>query len=112
MVDELPLLVQRRAPRGPAARSKARAAAVPAAASAARCGGGGGARELAARWDSLVQRVLDEAQSLVRVTRIDQPEAMLVGARSRRTSCARTSSCGLLNARLALLSRQLRHRAV
>jgi uroporphyrin-3 C-methyltransferase len=61
--------------------------------------------ELAARWDLLVQRVLDEAKSLVRVTRIDQPEAMLV-APEQAYFLRENIKLRLLNARLALLSRQ------
>ena len=53
----------------------------------------------------MVQRVLDEARSLVRVTRIDQPEAMLV-APEQAYFLRENIKLRLLNARLALLSRQ------
>ena len=105
MVDELPLVVQpdRRAAAG--ASDKVRAPAVPAAASAAAAAAEGWRAELAARWNLVVQRVLDEARSLVRVTRIDQPEAMLV-APEQAYFLRENIKLRLLNARLALLSRQ------
>jgi len=105
MVDELPLLVQPERRGAAAADGKPRAASgVPSAASAA--GAAGDWRgELATRWDLVVQRVLDEARSLVRVTRIDQPEAMLV-APEQAYFLRENVKLRLLNARLALLSRQ------
>ncbi|HEY6511927.1 MAG TPA: uroporphyrinogen-III C-methyltransferase [Burkholderiaceae bacterium] len=107
MVDDLPLLVQPERRGGGAPDSKARSAnAVPAAASAAAAAAAGGWRaELGARWDLVVQRVLDETRSLVRVTRIDQPEAMLV-APEQAYFLRENVKLRLLNARLALLSRQ------
>jgi uroporphyrin-3 C-methyltransferase len=105
MADELPLLSQpdkRRAPNSGASRG---AVAVPAAASAAAAGAGGWRAELAARWDLLLTRVVDEARSLVRVTRIDQPEAMLI-APEQAYFLRENLKLRLLNARLALLSRQ------
>jgi len=106
MVDDLPLLVQPER-RGAADDGKVRGppAAVPAAASAAAAAAGGWRGELAARWNLVVQRVLDEARSLVRVTRIDQPEAMLV-APEQAYFLRENIKLRLLNARLALLSRQ------
>lgn len=104
MVDDLPLLVQPE--RRPAADDKARAASgVPAAASAAAAAAAGWRGQLAARWDLVTQRVLDEARALVRVTRIDQPEAMLV-APEQAYFLRENIKLRLLNARLALLSRQ------
>jgi len=103
MADELPLLSQPE--RRGAADDRARASGVPAAASAAAAAAAGWRAELAARWDLLVQRVLDEAKSLVRVTRIDQPEAMLV-APDQAYFLRENIKLRLLNARLALLSRQ------
>ena len=107
MVDDLPLLVQPEVRRGAAAADDkaVRTPAVPAAASAAAAAAGGWRAELSARWDLLVQRVLDEARSLVRVTRIDQPEAMLV-APDQAYFLRENMKLRLLNARLALLSRQ------
>ncbi|HVO07616.1 MAG TPA: uroporphyrinogen-III C-methyltransferase [Burkholderiaceae bacterium] len=104
MVDELPLLVQPDR-RGAAGDKVARAPAVPAAASAAAAAAGGWRAELAERWNLVVQRVLDEARSLVRVTRIDEPEAMLV-APEQAYFLRENMKLRLLNARLALLSRQ------
>jgi uroporphyrin-III C-methyltransferase len=103
LADELPLLSQpdkRRAPNNDGARS---APQVSAAASAAASGGW--RAEIAARWDSMVTRVAEEAKSLVRVTRIDQPEAMLV-APEQAYFLRENLKLRLLNARLALLSRQ------
>ena len=93
--------------RGPNVDARARGApAVPAAASAAATAAAGGWRaELAARWDLLVTRVVEEAKSLVRVTRIDQPEAMLI-APEQAYFLRENLKLRLLNARLALLSRQ------
>lgn len=101
MADELPMLSQPE--RRGAGDERRRASAVPAAASAAAAAGW--RAELAARWDLLVQRVLDEAKSLVRVTRIDQPEAMLV-APDQAYFLRENVKLRLLDARLALLSRQ------
>ena len=104
MADELPLLSQ--PDRRGAGDDRARAGAVPPAASAAAAAAASGWRaEIAARWDLLVQRVVDEAKSLVRVTRIDQPEAMLV-APDQAYFLRENIKLRLLNARLALLSRQ------
>jgi uroporphyrin-3 C-methyltransferase len=106
MVDDLPLLSQPERRAAAAADDKARAAsAVPAPASAAAAGAAGWRGQLAARWDLLVERVLDEARSLVRVTRIDQPEAMLI-APEQAYFLRENIKLRLLNARLALLSRQ------
>jgi uroporphyrin-III C-methyltransferase len=107
MADELPLLSQPDKRRGPNGDAPARGApAVPAAASAAATAAAGGWRaELAARWDLLVTRVIEEAKSLVRVTRIDQPEAMLI-APEQAYFLRENLKLRLLNARLALLSRQ------
>ncbi|HEX6018917.1 MAG TPA: uroporphyrinogen-III C-methyltransferase [Burkholderiaceae bacterium] len=104
MVDDLPLLVQPERRRGAAERKPMRAPAPPPAASAAAAAEGWRA-ELGARWDLLLQHVLDEARSLVRVTRIDQPEAMLV-APEQAYFLRENMKLRLLNARLALMSRQ------
>jgi uroporphyrin-III C-methyltransferase len=106
LADELPLLSQPDKRRGPNNDGTARnPAAVPAAASAAAAAAGGWRNELAARWDLLVTRVFEEAKSLVRVTRIDQPEAMLI-APEQAYFLRENLKLRLLNARLALLSRQ------
>jgi uroporphyrin-3 C-methyltransferase len=106
LADELPLLSQPDKRRGANSTPARGAPAVPAAASAAAAAAAGGWRaELAARWDLLVTRVAEEARSLVRVTRIDQPEAMLV-APEQAYFLRENLKLRLLNARLALLSRQ------
>jgi uroporphyrin-3 C-methyltransferase len=92
VVDELPLLAtpERRA-------AAARAAAPPAAASAARIG--------VDRWQDLAGQIWGEVRALVRVTRIEHPDAMLV-APEQSWFLRENLKLRLLNARLALLSRQ------
>ncbi|MFT3957038.1 MAG: uroporphyrinogen-III C-methyltransferase [Piscinibacter sp.] len=105
MVDELPLLAvaepRRDLPRAPAAP-----------ASAARAGAAASAPAIAwlpAAWDAAWQRfggsVWDEVRSLVRVTRIDHPDAALL-APEQAFFVRENLKLKLLNARLALLSRQ------
>jgi uroporphyrin-III C-methyltransferase len=60
---------------------------------------------LVAGWDRVRSDVADEARALLRVTRIDQPEAMLV-APEQAFFLRENLKLRLLNARLALLSRQ------
>jgi uroporphyrin-III C-methyltransferase len=118
MVDELPLLVSvesRKAGPKPAevARDAARAAA--SAASAAPASAAASAAKpptgwpwvnaLADAWDGAWQRFAFEARSLIRVTRIDAPEAMLI-APEQAFFLKENLKLRLLNARLALLSRQ------
>lgn len=101
-IDDLPLVSvpERRSaarPSPPDAAAAARAASTPAGVA----------------WDARLQRVWtefggrfwDEAKSLIRVTRIDQPEAMLV-APEQAFFLRENVKLRLLNARLALLSRQ------
>jgi uroporphyrin-3 C-methyltransferase len=106
MVDELPLLSQaelrKDAPR-------------PAAASAASAPQPGTAasepampvwmKPLAEGWGVVASRVWSEAKSLVRVTRIEHPEAMLL-APEQAYFLRENLKLRLLNARLALLARQ------
>jgi uroporphyrin-3 C-methyltransferase len=94
LVDELPLLSQpeRRAPR---------AAPAPAAAASAPTADGG----WVARWGDLGAHLWQEVRSLIRVTRIDSPEAMLV-APEQAWFLRENLKLRLLNARLALMSRQ------
>jgi uroporphyrin-3 C-methyltransferase len=109
LADELPLLSQpdRRGANGApgAIGSRGASTPVPAAASAAAAAAGGWRADIAARWDALSQRVFDEARALVRVTRIDQPESMLI-APEQAYFLRENLKLRLLNARLALLSRQ------
>lgn len=99
LVDELPLLsaVDRR----PAARP------LPSArpASAAASGVAAWSADWGGRWRAMLDEILNEARSLVRVTRIDVPEAMLV-APEQSFFLRENLKLRLLNARLALLSRQ------
>ena len=105
LVDELPLLSQAEPrkeavkPPAPAAKPMARSASgvmdKPAAWTAA----------LSEGWTNVVDRVWGETRSLVRVTRIDHPDAMLV-APEQAFFLRENLKLRLLNARLALLSRQ------
>jgi uroporphyrin-3 C-methyltransferase len=101
-VDELPLLAQPE--RRTAAPARAVAASAPAAASAPT------AVDrwlpwLADRWNRAGSQVWSEIKSLVRVSRIDNPEAVLV-APEQAWFLRENLKLRLLNARLALLSRQ------
>jgi uroporphyrin-3 C-methyltransferase len=100
LVDELPLLsvAGPRRPPAPGA-SAARAPGAPAS------GVGGWWGEWRQRWDGATGRVWDEVKSLVRVTRIEHPEAMLV-APEQAFFLRENVKLRLLNARLALLARQ------
>lgn len=104
-VDDLPLLsaAERRSP------AKAAAADAPAPASsasgAAAAVPAGWLAGLAQQWAELGGHVWQEAKGLVRVTRIDTPEAMLV-APEQAFFLKENLKLRLLNARLALLSRQ------
>jgi uroporphyrin-3 C-methyltransferase len=100
-VDELPLVS------APERRSSARGAeAVAAAAAPASAASGAGlAGLIGQRWAAFGLAFWQEVKSLVRVTRIDQPEAMLV-APEQAFFLRENLKLRLLNARLALLSRQ------
>jgi uroporphyrin-3 C-methyltransferase len=100
-VDELPLLSVATAAvdRKPAAAAPARPA------SAASAPAGGWSSALGERWGAFGAHVWSEVRGLVRVTRIDQPEAMLV-APEQAFFLRENLKLRLLNARLALLSRQ------
>ena len=56
-------------------------------------------------WSAVSDRIWNEARSLVRVTRIDHPDAMLL-APEQSFFVRENLKLRLLNARLALLSRQ------
>jgi len=113
LVDELPLLSAPHSQRGaakPAVRSAAPAAsgasapvAVVAAASAPP--DPAWTEVLGERWAALGARIWAEVRGLVRVTPIDQPEAMLI-APDQAFFLRENLKLRLLNARLALLSRQ------
>jgi uroporphyrin-3 C-methyltransferase len=110
LIDELPLLS---APqfRGAAARSNPRSAA-PAASGASAAVAAASAppdpawtEVLGERWAGLGARIWAEMRGLIRVTPIDQPEAMLI-APEQSFFLRENLKLRLLNARLALLSRQ------
>ncbi|MCU0775494.1 MAG: uroporphyrinogen-III C-methyltransferase [Ideonella sp.] len=103
LVDELPLLAaveQKAGDRRPAASP---AAAAPAAAAAS--GPAGAWDAFAGRWSAWAEAVWAEARSLVRITRVDTPEAMLL-APEHAFYLRENLKLRILNARLALLSRQ------
>jgi len=110
-VDELPLLSspERRntARSADLAATKAAAASAASAASApsAAASGAGLAGLIGQRWADFGASFWQEVKSLVRVTRIDDPEAMLV-APEQAFFLRENLKLRLLNARLALLSRQ------
>lgn len=107
IVDELPLLANA-LPRSVAVNGKPVAAA-PAAASAPQSAAMAPEAPWWQTWDggwaAVTKRVWSEAKSLVRVTRIDHPEAMLL-APDNAFFVRENLKLRLLNARLALLSRQ------
>ncbi len=103
LIDDLPLLAspERRA----AARAAAAAEAAASAAAATQTASAAWHDGWGARWSDGLGRVWQEVRTLVRVTRIDQPEAMLV-APEQAYFLRENVKLRLLNARLALLSRQ------
>jgi uroporphyrin-3 C-methyltransferase len=108
MVDELPLLavaetrgVKDTGKPAAAGRAGAPASAAATTASAASAAASWGL----AAWNALGDKVWGEVKSLVRVTRIDHPEAMLI-APEQSFFVRENLKLRLLNARLALLSRQ------
>ena len=112
LVDEVPLLSAPE-PRKPGAPVSTAASALGSASAvgktAARSGVSASATEWARAWgdgwSTLTERVWLEARSLIRLTRIDQPEAMLL-APEQAFFQRENLKLRLLNARLALLSRQ------
>ena len=101
MIDELPLLAVAE-PRGGAPRPVTAgpgSAAAPGASAASAWSG------RLATWNAFGEKFWDEAKSLVRVTRIEHPEAMLL-APEQSFFVRENLKLRLLNARLALLSRQ------
>jgi len=116
MIDDLPLIaaIETRS-RETAARvtagssARAAAAAAPIASAAASSASAPGGAFWPTRVNEVVNevaaRVWGEARSLIRVTRIDTPEAMLI-APEQAYFLKENLKLRLLNARLALLSRQ------
>ena len=110
LVDELPLLTsiesRRAAPKAPDETKTLKAApALPASAPAGTSASPAWLQRWGAAWDAAWQRIGQEARSLVRVTQIDHPDAMLV-APEQAFFLKENLKLRLLNARLALLSRQ------
>lgn len=112
LVDELPLLAQAEARGKPAAPARPAAAASAPASAAARTAAAAPAADgdawrgrIAQWWQETGAQVGNEIRALVRVTRIDHPEAMLV-APEQQFFVRENLKLRLLNARLALLSRQ------
>lgn len=108
MVDDLPLLSvadpKRDLPRDPA-RSAAAPASRPASAASAPGAKSGWPAAWSEAWDRIGSSVRDELRSLVRVTRIDHPDAALL-APEQAYFLRENLKLKLLNARLALMSRQ------
>jgi uroporphyrin-III C-methyltransferase len=108
-VDELPLLAapERRTGAAAAAREAPRTSAPSAAAAAPErpASDVDWSERLAQTWRHFAGQVWGEVKGLVRVTRIEQPEAMLV-APEQAFFLRENLKLRLLNARLALLSRQ------
>lgn len=100
MVDELPLLVQ---PERKPIAAPPRAAATPARAASAPAGGW--MNWVGQASTNAIERVWIEVRSMLRVTRIDDPDAMLI-APDQAWFLRENLKLRLLNARLALLSRQ------
>jgi uroporphyrin-3 C-methyltransferase len=103
MIDELPLLssAQARGESGRAGRATARPASG-AVDSEPSAGWAWNVNDALSRW---VERVWQEVRGLVRVTRIDHPDAVLL-APEQAFFLKENVKLRLLNARLALLSRQ------
>lgn len=108
LVDDLPLLalVEPRSKAPAATRAVASAASAVSSSPAATPGMVGDWRTRAAQWwGDVVAQVGAELRALVRVTRIEHPEAMLVTP-EQQFFVRENLKLRLLNARLALLSRQ------
>ena len=110
MVDELPLLAEANAVTQPR-RDAGKPAGAPTSAPARPASAGLGsdmaswARRVDELWSNVGARVWGEVKSLVRVSRIDHPDAMLL-APEQSFFLRENLKLRLLNARLALLSRQ------
>ena len=101
-IDSLPLLS---APERRVASAKVGGVPDAPAASASGATSSTWASQFGQSWDALGNHLWNEVRALVRVTRIDQPEAMLV-APEQAFFLRENLKLRLLNARLALLSRQ------
>jgi uroporphyrin-3 C-methyltransferase len=108
MVDELPLLAvaeqRKSADKDSAKAAAAKAGSASGPASATRPAASW-SWPITDTWNAVSERVWDEIKSLVRVTRIEHPDAMLL-APEQSFFVRENLKLRLLNARLALLSRQ------
>jgi uroporphyrin-3 C-methyltransferase len=105
LVDELPLLSASE-PRRDLSRGGSPVAAVPASSPASAAAAEGWfSREVGRTGKLVAESVWSEVRSLVRITRIDRPEAMLV-APDQAFFLKENLKLRLLNARLSLLARQ------
>jgi uroporphyrin-3 C-methyltransferase len=106
LLDELPLLSSAdKSAEQQAVRQRRSERAASAAAPVAAAPTGDWWEQAQQRWQDLVGQVWIEAKGLLRVTRIDHPEAMLL-APDQTFFLRENAKLRLLNARLALLSRQ------
>jgi uroporphyrin-3 C-methyltransferase len=103
MVDELPLVAVAEARKDGAGRDANQASAPARAASAASAAMWTG--KIRDVWSAVTERIWNEVKSLVRVTRIDHPDAMLL-APEQSFFVRENLKLRLLNARLSLLARQ------
>ena len=104
-VDDLPLLANAQSGRASAPTRSADPAAPPASGPATASSGTAWHDRLDDAWRRIVGRVWEETRTLVRVTRVDVPEAALL-APEQSFFLRENLKLRLLNARLALLSRQ------
>ena len=110
MVDELPLVAVAETRKDAAGRdarvvAPTRPASVASAASGPASAASLWTGKVSEAWNLVSERLWSEARSLVRVTRIDHPDAMLL-APEQSFFVRENLKLRLLNARLALLSRQ------
>ena len=106
LLDELPLLSSAdKSIEQQAARQRRNERAVSASAPAPVAASSDWWDQAQRRWQDLVGQVWTEAKGLLRVTRIEHPEAMLL-APDQTFFLRENAKLRLLNARLALLSRQ------
>ena len=104
-IDDLPLLSANDRMRPARKGAEVAPAVAPDLAASVPATAGGWAGQLGAGWSFFSQQLWQEIKSLIRITRIDQPEAMLV-APEQAYFLRENLKLRLLNARLALLSRQ------
>jgi uroporphyrin-3 C-methyltransferase len=106
-VDELPLLAAAEPRRATPARTSARSVPAPAASAPASAPAASPrwSDPIGQAWNSFTERAWEEVRGLVRVTRIENPEAVLA-APEQSFYLRENLKLRLLNARLAVLSRQ------